>query len=155
MIKLIMTDLTNALKIRRGKEVCVYRTGRPEDKKALLAAFRQVSQELGEKKRKESEKEQVRRKTMWLGDVSFLIQSETGRQAERKAGMALGPDSSPGGKASNGRPLSTVGTSLADSKDLRWIDEFGDDLTMTIAMRDWDEALKLVERGKLCIVDLG
>ena len=63
-------DLTNALKIRRGKEVCVYRTNRPEDKKALLAAFRQVSQELGEKKRKESEKEQVRRKTMWLGDVS-------------------------------------------------------------------------------------
>lgn len=76
MIKLIMTDLTNALKIRRGKEVCVYRTGRPEDKKALLAAFRQVSQELGEKKRRESEKEQVRRKTMWLGDVSFLIHSE-------------------------------------------------------------------------------
>lgn len=65
-------DLTNALKIRRGKEVCVYRTSRPEDKKALLAAFRQVSQELGEKKRKESEKEQVRRKTMWLGDVSAV-----------------------------------------------------------------------------------
>jgi hypothetical protein len=66
-------DLTNALKIRRGKEVCVYRTNRPEDKKALLAAFRQVSQELGEKKRKESEKEQVRRKTMWLGDVSNAL----------------------------------------------------------------------------------
>lgn len=47
----------------------MYRTSRSEDKKALLAAFRQVSQELGEKKRKESEKEQVRRKTMWLGDV--------------------------------------------------------------------------------------
>jgi hypothetical protein len=71
--KLIGIDLTNALKIRRGKEVCVYRTGRPEDKKALLAAFRQVSQELGEKKRKESEKEQVRRKTMWLGDVSSCL----------------------------------------------------------------------------------
>lgn len=45
--------------------------------------------------------------------------------------------------------MSIVGTSLADSKDLRWIDEFGDDLTMAIAMRDWDEALKLVERGNL------
>jgi hypothetical protein len=61
--------------------------------------------------------------------------------------MAIGPDSSPGGNASSARPLSTVGISLADSKDLRWIDEYGDDLTMTIAMRDWDEALKLVERG--------
>lgn len=64
-----MIDLTNALKIRRGKEVCVYRTSRPEYKKELLAAFRQVSQELGEKKRKDNEKEQERRKTMWLGEV--------------------------------------------------------------------------------------
>lgn len=64
------SDLTNALKIRRSKETCVYRTGRAEDKKALLAAFRQVSQELGEKKRKESEREQERRKSMWTGDVS-------------------------------------------------------------------------------------
>jgi hypothetical protein len=62
--------------------------------------------------------------------------------------MALGPESSPARGGANGRPLSTVGTSLADSKDLRWIDEFGDDLTMAIAMRDWDEALKLVERGQ-------
>jgi YesN/AraC family two-component response regulator len=49
----------------------VYRTSKPEDKKALLGAFRQVSQELGEKKRKESEKEQQRRKSMWHGDVSI------------------------------------------------------------------------------------
>lgn len=48
----------------------MYRTSKAEDKKALLAAFRQVSQELGEKKRKDSEKEQQRRKTMWQGDVS-------------------------------------------------------------------------------------
>jgi hypothetical protein len=47
----------------------VYRTSKAEDKKALLAAFRQVSQELSEKKRKESEKEQERRRTMWQGDV--------------------------------------------------------------------------------------
>jgi hypothetical protein len=64
-------DLTNALKIRRGKEVCVYRSSKAEDKKALLSAFRQVSQELGEKKRKENEKEQQRRKSMWQGDASL------------------------------------------------------------------------------------
>jgi hypothetical protein len=60
--------------------------------------------------------------------------------------MNVGADSSPG--PGNGRPMSIIGTSLADSKDLRWIDEYGDDLTMAIAMRDWDESLKLVERGQ-------
>ncbi|RSH95179.1 exocyst complex component exo84 [Saitozyma podzolica] len=114
-------DLTNALKIRRGKEVCVYRTSKAEDKKALLAAFRQVSQELSEKKRKESEKEQERRRTMWQGDPGLM---------------------------SPGRPLSAIGLSMADSKDLRWLDEFGDELTMAIATRDWDEAVKQVQKGQ-------
>ena len=67
-------DLTNALKIRRGKENCVYRTARIDDKKALLTAFRQVSQELSDKKRKESEKEQQKRKSMWQGDVSYDLE---------------------------------------------------------------------------------
>ena len=66
-------DLTNALKIRRNKEVCIYRTAKPEDKKALLAAFRQVSQELGEKKRKDNEKEQERRKSIWQGDAGISL----------------------------------------------------------------------------------
>ncbi|WRT69149.1 uncharacterized protein IL334_006133 [Kwoniella shivajii] len=126
-------DLTNALKIRRGKEVCVYRTSKPEDKKSLLGAFRQVSQELGEKKRKESEKEQERRKSMWHGD--------------KGGGPSSGGPSLPG-IMSPGRPLSTIGVSMADSKDLRWIDEYGDELTMAIARRDWDEAVNLVERGR-------
>ena len=67
--QLRLLDLTNALKIRRGKESSVYRTAKTEDKKALLSAFRQVSQELSDKKRKESEKEQQKRKSMWQGDV--------------------------------------------------------------------------------------
>ncbi|KAK4683859.1 exocyst complex component 8, partial [Tremellales sp. Uapishka_1] len=125
-------DLTNALKIRRGKEVCVYRTQKPEDKKALLGAFRQVSQELGEKKRKDSEKEQERRKSMWQG--------ETSRRVSRAPSFPA--------LLTPGRPISMIGTSMADTKDLRWIDEFGDDLTMAIATRDWDEAVKLVEKGK-------
>jgi hypothetical protein len=48
----------------------------------------------------------------------------------------------------SGRPLSTIGVSMADNKDLRWIDEYGDDLTMAIATRDWDEAVKLMEKGQ-------
>jgi hypothetical protein len=63
------SDLTNAIKIRRGKETFVYRTSQTEDKKSLLAAFRHVAEELANKKRKDSEKEQERRKSMWTGDV--------------------------------------------------------------------------------------
>ncbi|ORY33088.1 hypothetical protein BCR39DRAFT_521150 [Naematelia encephala] len=125
-------DLTNALKIRRGKETCVYRTSKAEDKKGLLAAFRRVSQELGEKKRKESEREQERRKSMWQGD---------GLNGLNGVAMPV-PSMSPG------RPLSMIGLSVADTKDLRWIDEFGDDLTMAIATRDWDEAVKQIEKGQ-------
>lgn len=52
------------------------------------------------------------------------------------------------GMMSPGRPISMIGVSMADSKDLRWIDEFGDDLTMAIATRDWDEAVKHDEKGE-------
>lgn len=65
----MVLDLTNAIKVRRGKETFVYRTSRSDDKKALLAAFRHVASELSNKKRKDNEKEQEKRKSMWSGDV--------------------------------------------------------------------------------------
>lgn len=46
-----------------------------------------------------------------------------------------------------GRPLSIVSLSGADSKESRWIEEFGDELTVAIAVRSWDEAVGLVEKG--------
>lgn len=125
-------DLTNALKVKRGKEVFVYRATKAEDKKALLSAFRQVSQDLADKRRKESEAEQERRRTMWHGDAA------NARMTRMSLFMA----------GDQARPLSTIGTSLADSKDLLWIDEFADDLTMAIATQDWDEGVTLVERGQ-------
>lgn len=39
----------------------------PSDKKTLLAQFRQVSEELAVRKRKEREGEHERRKSMWTG----------------------------------------------------------------------------------------
>jgi hypothetical protein len=56
--------------------------------------------------------------------------------------------SQPAGLLSPDRPLSTIGVSLADSKDLRWIDEFGDELTMAIATRDWEDAVNQIGKGK-------
>jgi hypothetical protein len=63
-------DLTNAIKVKRGKETYLYRTNNAEDKRALLMAFRQVAEELREKKREQTEREQDRRKSMWTGEVS-------------------------------------------------------------------------------------
>jgi hypothetical protein len=60
----------------------------------------------------------------------------------------MAPASPNAGLLSPGRPLSMIGISMADNKDLRWIDEYGDELTMAIATRDWDEAVKLVEKGE-------
>jgi hypothetical protein len=62
--------LTNSIKVKRGKETYVYRTNHPEDKRALLLAFRQVNEEMQAKKREQNEKEQERRKSMWTGEVS-------------------------------------------------------------------------------------
>ncbi|KIR29156.1 exocyst complex component EXO84 [Cryptococcus deuterogattii 99/473] len=61
-------ELVNIVKVHRGKEHCVYKAQKSDDKRALINAFRQISREVNEKKRKDSEKEQERRKTMWLGD---------------------------------------------------------------------------------------
>lgn len=62
--------LTNALKIKRGKETFIFRTNIPEDKKGLLRAFRSVAEELAQKKRRDNEQEHERRKSVWTGDVS-------------------------------------------------------------------------------------
>ena len=66
---ILLPDLTNAIKVKRGKETYLYRTNHAEDKRALLMAFRQVAEELREKKREQTEREQDRRKSMWTGEV--------------------------------------------------------------------------------------
>lgn len=126
-------DLTNAVKVKRGKEVCVFRAAKAEDKKQLLQAFRQVSNELAEKRRKESEAEQERRRTLWQGDAAA-----NARMTRMSMYMSMDQQ----------RPLSHIGTSLAETKDLLWIDEFGDDLTMAIAQQNWPRSVELVERGQ-------
>lgn len=67
--------MTNVFKIRKDKELHVYRCELSVDKKVLLSQFRQVAEELAAKRRKEREGEHERRKTMWMGadgDVSIV-----------------------------------------------------------------------------------
>lgn len=59
--------MTNVFKIRHGKETHVYRTETPHEKKNILLQFRQVAEELSQKRRKEREGEHERRKSMWQG----------------------------------------------------------------------------------------
>ena len=66
--------MTNVFKIRNGKETHVYRTETPQEKKSILSQFRQVAEELSQKRRREREGEHERRKTMWQGDgVSCVL----------------------------------------------------------------------------------
>ena len=52
------------------------------------------------------------------------------------------------GLLSPNRPQSSIGLHATDSKDLEWIDEFGDELTMAVSMHDWDTAVKLYENSR-------
>ena len=66
--------MTNVFKIRNGKETHVYRTETPNEKKSILSQFRQVAEELSQKRRREREGEHERRKSMWQGDsVSHFL----------------------------------------------------------------------------------
>ncbi len=62
-------DLTNVIKVRKGRETHAFRTDTLQDKKGILSLFRQLSEELAAKKRKEREGEHERRKSIWTGDV--------------------------------------------------------------------------------------
>ncbi|CCM03823.1 uncharacterized protein FIBRA_05972 [Fibroporia radiculosa] len=126
--------MSNVFKIRHGKETHVYRTEAVGDKKHILSQFRQVAEELSAKRRKEREGEHLRRKSVWENDRSSTVepvppvpvwmadivgQTEMGPSAKEKA-----------------------------ERDARWIGDFCDELTVSIALREWDKAVGLVEKGE-------
>lgn len=73
-IRLYAVEVNNVIKLRHGKEVHVYRIERVKDKKTLLSAFRQASEELAARKRKQREGEHERRRSVWAeGNVCGII----------------------------------------------------------------------------------
>ncbi|EMD31124.1 hypothetical protein CERSUDRAFT_109603 [Gelatoporia subvermispora B] len=134
--------MTNVFKIRHGKETHVYRTEIASDKKSLLTQFRHVAEELAAKKRKEREGEHQRRKSMWLGGGGDRTSAIFGTGAEPMpalppwmAELASKSDMGPNAKEKAER-------------DARWTSDFSDDLTVAIALREWDDAVALVEKGE-------
>ncbi|KAG7452025.1 uncharacterized protein BT62DRAFT_1071208 [Guyanagaster necrorhizus] len=132
-------SMTNVFKIRHGKETHVYRTESPADKKLLLQQLRHVAEELAAKKRKEREGEHERRKSLWQGagdrssgyNLDRMPPAEWIRELAAKVGEA--PDAVAKDKL---------------EREARWTSEWADDLTVAIALREWERATKLVEEGK-------
>ncbi|KAF9653216.1 hypothetical protein BDM02DRAFT_3087985 [Thelephora ganbajun] len=130
--------MTNVFKIRHGKETHVYRTEAAGDKKSLLATFRSVSEDLAAKRRKEREGEHERRKSLWVsGDVRRGSHSfeKLPSMPDWMADLAQRPG---------------MGQSAQDKAegDARWAGEFADRLTVAIALREWEQAVLLVEEGE-------
>ncbi|KAJ7269384.1 hypothetical protein B0H12DRAFT_36009 [Mycena haematopus] len=135
-------SMTNVFKIRQGKETHVYRTETPADKKSLLSQFRHVAEELAAKKRKEREGEHERRKSMWNGGGAGVDFSNPDRMPAMPDWMAdLARRADPDGSAG------TNAKEKADS-DARWVGEWADELTVAIALREWEKATGLVETGR-------
>jgi hypothetical protein len=124
-------DRTNIIKLRHGREAYVYRTDRAIDKKKLLSDFRKTSEELAAKKRKEREGEHERRMSVWTGGDKLSIPDSSSMPAV----PVWGAEAVTGGAKEK-----------ADA-DARWISDFSDDLTVAIALQEWDEAVRLVGEG--------
>ncbi|KAL5519398.1 EXO84 [Sanghuangporus vaninii] len=130
--------MTNVFKIRNNKETYVYRCDLSGDKKMLLAQFRQVAEELAARKRKEREGEHERRKTLWVGGGgdrrSFAFDVDA-TAAEWMNELAL--------------HSGLGGAQEKSDKDALWVGELTDNLTVAIALREWDKAVALVEEGEV------
>ncbi|KAJ3510518.1 hypothetical protein NLJ89_g4622 [Agrocybe chaxingu] len=111
----------------------------PSDKKSLLAQFRQVAEELSQKRRKEREGEHERRKSMWHGSGGGGRNSPAPPIPEWMADLAKKGGDIPG-----------LGTDAKDKaeRDARWVGEWSDDLTVAIALKEWSKAVDLVEKGQ-------
>ncbi|KAG8962931.1 exocyst complex component exo84 [Tulasnella sp. 419] len=129
-------ELTNVFKIRRSKEAYVFRTDRPSDKRSLLSTFRQTSEELSTKKRKERESEHDKRRSLWTGERNSVFGGVEPVPALpawladlQNSGLQVGPS--------------------REEQDARWVSDFTDNLAVAIAMHQWDEAVRLVEEGEM------
>jgi hypothetical protein len=125
-------DLSNAIKIKRSKESFVYRTERSEDKRALLNAFRRVAEELANRRRKESQVEAAARKRESMHPSLGSPTSGFNGDADREM---------------NGEE--TINDASNENKDVsRMLGDFFDQVSVAIALRQWGEAVTLIEKGQ-------
>ncbi|TFK26648.1 hypothetical protein FA15DRAFT_667119 [Coprinopsis marcescibilis] len=133
-------SMTNVFKIRHGKETHVYRTDTPQEKKSVLALFRQVAEELSSKRRKEREGEHERRKSMW---------QQSGGGGGRNSPAPPLPEWMVD-LAKKGGDIPNVAADAKEKaeRDARWVGDWSDDLTVSIALKEWNKAVGLVETAQ-------
>lgn len=129
-------DLTNAIKIKQGKESFVYRTERSEDKRALLSAFRRVAEELANKRRKKNQAAAEARKHE-SGNLGVSGEALGGRRLSDDAGMTHSTGESDG-----------TAMSAANKDIIRALTELTDNIAVSVALREWGEAVSLIEQGQ-------
>ena len=125
-------DVRNAIKIKHGRESFVYRSERAQDKRALLRAFRGVGEELAAKLKKQRK---ARSQSKHMGSDNVLYGSESMDPASQDLGLSDQVPAAP--------------TSTNDVQWLGpWLNGVIDELAVHIALREWEEAVTLVEEGK-------
>lgn len=76
----------------------------------------------------------------------------------KRASFALNADTGPSVPDWMAELTSRAGGDVSSAKekaesDIRWVGEFADELTVAIALREWSQAVSLVERGQLLFDD--
>ena len=84
-------ELTNAIKVKRGKSTAIFRSERPEDKRALLSAFKKVAEELMAKRRKQSIWEAETRKDVRPSTLLSALTKAGPRGSQRRSGRLARP----------------------------------------------------------------
>lgn len=123
-------DVRHALKIKHGKESFVYKTEHPQDKRALLRAFRGVGEALAAKMKKER---QARAEAQRRGDDVVLADTMD------PATSGLDGTGTKDAAAASADDLPTLGP---------WLHDVVDELAVHIALREWEQAVALVEDGR-------
>ncbi|KAF6766749.1 nuclear mRNA splicing protein [Ephemerocybe angulata] len=132
-------NMTNVFKVRHGKETHVYRTESPHEKKQILTLFRQVAEELQQKKRKEREGEHERRKSMWQNTGGGGRNSPAPPMPEWMSELAK-----------KGGDIPSIANDAKEKaeRDARFVGDWSDNLTVAIALKEWKKAVDLVEEGQ-------
>ncbi|KAJ2927709.1 hypothetical protein H1R20_g9401, partial [Candolleomyces eurysporus] len=132
-------SMTNVFKVRRGKETHVYRTETPQEKKQILTMFRQVAEELQQKRRKEREGEHERRKSIWTNGSTGGRNSPVPPMPEWMSDLAK-----------KGGDIPSIANDAKEKaeRDARFVGDWSDNLTVSIALKEWDKATDLVEEGQ-------
>lgn len=129
-----LLGLTDAIRIKRDREVSIFRTEKPEEKRQLLSAFKKILEDTLSRRRKESVWEAEHRR-----DTVFSGSRNAPTDPRSKHPLA---------SFQANRVFPFITSNDASGKDLGWIDDVADKLAVHIALREFEEAVTLIETAK-------